>query len=119
MSSIQTYQSLILIFEYRYWPIINNSISKYTDFSGQQGMFTKSYNFLFSYEIGLSKLPVHTLQPSCRYFCIYYILVYASIYICHAKYGKFTIYTKFDIFCTLAYHSLCSLISSHLSLYPF
>lgn len=101
MSSIQTYQSLILIFEYQYWPIINNSISKYTDFSDQQGIFTKSSNFSFSYETGLSKLPVHTLQPSCRYFCIYYILVYASIYICHAKYGKFTIYTKLIFFVLL------------------
>lgn len=26
---------------------------------------------------------------------------------------------QIDIFCTLAYHSFCSLISLHLSLYPF
>lgn len=28
-------------------------------------------------------------------------------------------FTPIDIFCTLAYHSFCSLISLHLSLYPF
>lgn len=81
MYIIQTYQSLILIFEYRYWPIIKNSISKYTDFSDQQGMFTKSSNFSFSYETGLSKLPVHTLQPSCTDTFVYTTYLCMPVYI--------------------------------------